>query len=223
MPLLPARNSSLGKSGQLRSEIEMIRILKTIGVALLGTFAVPLAGMSGIGVLIGLLCWWSDKGISIMLMLGCGAVFVACCRFLLELSRQATALVAKINQQTGLNFNPANILGHPSPAFLIFDSQNQKLAMCNSSTGDYCVYELSILLRWHYEWRNVDEWDVSGTSSTVPGTVLRIPNLERTQRRHRFTLVLELADENCPLMVFPMMSEQRASLWCAKLNAIVNG
>lgn len=94
--------------------------------------------------------------------------------------------------------------------------------MCNSSTGDFQIYELSYLLSWNYEWRNVDSMEFSGRGNRIQGTNMSAPAFERVQRRQGFTLVLEVADENNPILKFSM-SERAAKVWCAKLNAIVNG
>ena len=204
----------------------MLKLLKTVGTALLGVFAVPLAGIAGIGgviSLIGLFFSSSDKFLWFTAVLGFGSVFVLCVKFLHGLSRKASGLVDKINQENRLNFNSANMLGYPSPAFLVFDSQNRKLAMCNSTSGDYRIYELSYILAWHYDWRDVSDWEVSGMATPVPGSNIGLPNLQRTTHRAGFTLVVEVADENNPILAFPMPTEQRAAAWCAKLNAIVNG
>lgn len=204
----------------------MAGILKTIGTALLGTFAIPVAGLSGIGAAGALLGWIfsaQNRTTGVFLFFICSVLtFFLAVRFLIGLEKKANSLVAGINHQTGLNLNPANMLGYPSPAFLVFDKQNRKLAMCNSSTADFKIYELSHLLSWQYEWRNVNSMEFSRGGNLISGTTMSAPAFDRVQRRQGFTLTIEVADENNPILQFPM-SERAAIQWCAKLNAIVNG
>jgi len=204
----------------------MTGIVKTVGTALFGTFAIPVAGLSGIGAIGALLTWLLSaqnrtSGIFLFFICAVSICFLSI-RLLIGLQKKAHSFVADINRQTALNLNPANMLGYPSPAFLVFDKQNRKLAMCNSSTGDFQIYELSYLLSWNYEWRNVDSMEFSGRGNRIQGTNMSAPAFERVQRRQGFTLVLEVADENNPILKFSM-SERAAKVWCAKLNAIVNG
>jgi hypothetical protein len=204
----------------------MAGIIKTVGTGVLGAFAIPVAGLSGIGAAGAPLGWifsaeYRTSGAFLFFVSAAAICFLAI-RFLISLQKKADSHVADINHQTGLNLNPANMLGFPSPVFLVFDKQNHKLAMCNSITGNFQIHELSYLLLWSYEWRNVESMELSGQGNQIPGTHMHAPAFERVERRKGFTLVLEVADERNPILKFPM-SERSAKIWCAKLNAIVNG
>jgi hypothetical protein len=204
----------------------MAQLVKTVGTAILASLAVPIAGISALLTLFSLFAlaiapenrnWF----VFLFLVFTC-TIFYLMMRFLTKLGKRAQILVEQINKDNSLNFNANNLLGYPSPTFLVFDQQNQKLAMCNSIGGSYAIHELSYLLEWRYEWRNVERQQVSGGGDHIPGTVMRAPSFETVTRREGFTLVLEVADENNRILKFPM-SEQSAKTWCAKLNAIVNG
>ncbi|MES2832469.1 MAG: hypothetical protein V4695_10800 [Pseudomonadota bacterium] len=204
----------------------MAGTIKTIGTALLGTFAIPVAGLAGIGAvgaLLGLIFSAQNRTSGVFLFFVCSAsICFFAIRLLIGFQKKAQRLVVDINHRTGLNLNSADMLGFPSPAFLVFDKQNRKFAMCNSSTGDFQLYELSYLLSWNYEWRNVTNMEISGQGNRIPGTQMHAPAFERVERRQGFTLILEVANEHSPILKFPM-SERAAKVWCAKLSAIVNG
>ena len=129
----------------------------------------------------------------------------------------------KINRKESLCLNPINMLGHPSPGFLVFDKVNRKIAICNSVTGDYKIHEFEYVLRWHYDWATGTDISVSNQGDFIPGTVMRQPVVENREYRKSFALVLEVLDENNPVLKFPMQSEAAAQRWCATLNAIFNG
>ena len=199
---------------------------KGLGLALLATFAVPAAGLSGmgaIGALLGMLLSRDNRtsGVLIFFVVAVIICFLSI-RLLARMHKKAKGLVESINRQSSLNFNAGNLLGYPSPAFLAFDKQNRKLAFCNSSTGDFRIYELSYLLAWRYEWKIKESMDLSGPGRQVGATNMHMPSFERVQRAGDFALILEVADESSPVIKF-YMSERAAKEWCAKLNAIVNG
>ncbi|MFZ6746474.1 hypothetical protein ACO0LC_24845 [Undibacterium sp. JH2W] len=199
---------------------------KGLGLALLATFAVPAAGLSGIGAigaLIGMLLSHDNRtsGVFTFFVVAVVICFLSI-RLLVGMHKKAKGLVESINLQSNLNFNAENLLGYPSPAFLIFDKQNRKLAFCNSSTGHFKIYELSYLLAWRYEWKIKESMELSGPGRQVGTTNMQMPSFERVQRAGDFSLILEVADESNPVIKF-YMSERAAKEWCAKLNAIVNG
>ena len=199
---------------------------KSLGLALLATFAVPAAGISAIGAigpLLGMLLSRENRTTGVFTFFV--AALVICflsIRLLRGMHKKAKHLVESINRESNLNFNPGNLLGYPSPAFLVFDKQNRKLAFCNSSTGDFKIYELSYLLAWRYEWKVKESMELSGPGRQVGTTNMHMPSFERVQRAGDFALILEVADESSPVIKF-YMSERTAKEWCAKLNAIVNG
>ena len=199
---------------------------KSLGLALLATFAVPAAGLSGIGAIGALLSMLLSRdhrtsGVFTFFVAAVVICFLSI-RLLAGMHKKAKDLVESINRQYNLNFNVGNLLGYPSPAFLVFDKQNRRLAFCNSSTSDFKIYELSYLLAWRYEWNIKESMELSGAGRQVGTTNMHMPSFERIQRTGDFALILEVADENSPVIKF-YMSERAAKEWCAKLNAIVNG
>lgn len=201
-------------------------LAKGLGLAVIATLAVPTAGLSGIGVicaLLGMLLSSDNRTIGVFTFFMVAAVICfLSIRLLAGMHKKAKGLVESINRQFNLNFNVGNLLGYPSPAFLVFDKQNRKLAFCNSSTGDFKIYELSHLLAWRYEWKMKESMELSGPGRQVGTTNMHMPSFERVQRAGDFALILEVADESNPVIKF-YMSERAAKEWCAKLNAIVNG
>lgn len=204
----------------------MAGIIRSAVTALLGTFAVPVAGLSGLGALGALLGMLLDRDNRTSSVFTFFVAAVVICffsiRLLAGIHKKAKDLVECINRQANLNFNAGNLLGYPSPAFLVFDKQNRKLAFCNSSTGDFKIYELSYLLAWRYDWKIKESTQLSGPGRQVGTTNMHMPSFERVQRTGDFALILEVADEISPVIKV-YMSERAAKEWCAKLNAIVNG
>lgn len=201
----------------------MRKFAKTIVFALIGGLAVPIGALSGLCAIGCLLIWFfapPQLGRDALITFAYTApVCFISIWILVSIQKRGQRLIDEINRKHGLHLNPAIALGFPNPAFLVFDTKSQKIAACNSSTGDYKIHPLSYLLAWNYEWRDVEHRVFSGPGRQVPGTNLNGPNFERVWRREGFTLVLEVADENHPILKFPM-SEQRAQVWCAKLNAM---
>lgn len=201
-------------------------IVKTVGTSVFGAFAIPVAGISGLGAIGSLLAWifsaQNRTGGMFLFFVAASTTCLLAIRFLAALHRNAQNLVDDINRQSNLSFNPSNLLGYPATVFLVFDKSNRKLAVCNSSTGDFQIHDLAYLLAWRYEWKNKQSMELSGIGRQIDGTNMHAPSFERVGRRESFALVLELANENNPVLKFPM-SERAAKEWCAKLNAIVNG
>ncbi len=204
----------------------MAGTFKTAITAALGTLAVPVMGFSGLGAVVALLVLvfsreYRTSEVFIILLIASFTCFLSI-RLLQGIYKKSKKLVEGINQQANLNFNVENLLGHPSPIFLVFDKQNKKLAVCNSSNGTFQIHPLSYLLAWHYEWKNRETMEFTGQFHQVGNTAMNAPSFERGHKRVLFELVIELADEINPIMKF-YMSEREAKHWCAKLNAIVNG
>ena len=206
----------------------MAAVLRSVGVALLGAFAVPIAGITGIASVISLLVFiFSSEERSFGLFLFFLAAASTCyfaVKTLQGIEKRGRLLVESINAKENLNLNPENMLGYPSPAFFVFDKNSRKLAICNSVTGDYKLHGFNYVLQWYYEWGTGTRMDVGITGGAfIPGTNMREPTITHSEYKKNFTLVLEVADENNPFFKFPMQGESPAKRWCAKLNAIFNG
>lgn len=200
--------------------------IKTAITAMLGTLAVPVMGLSGLGAIGSLMVLffardYRTSGVFIFFVAATITCFLSI-RLLQGIYKKSKNLVESMNLQANLNFNVENLLGHPSPVFLAFDKQNQKLAVCNSSTGTFQIHPLSYLLAWHYEWKNRETMEFTGHFHQVGDTGMNAPSFERDHKRVLFELVIEVADEINPILKF-YVSEREAKQWCAKLNAIVNG
>ncbi|MES2040084.1 MAG: hypothetical protein V4495_19890 [Pseudomonadota bacterium] len=204
----------------------MAGTFKTAVTAALVTLAVPVMVFSGLGSIGALLVLlfasdYRTSGVFIFFVVASIICFLSI-RLLQGIYKKSRNLVESINRQANLNFNVENLLGHPSPIFLVFDKQNKKLAVCNSSTSTFEIHPLSYLLAWHYEWKNRETMEFTGHFHQVGNTPMNAPSFERAHKRVLFELVLELADEINPIMKF-YMNERDAKQWCAKLNAIANG
>lgn len=141
---------------------------------------------------------------------------------------RGSRLVESINAKESINLNPINMIGGPpSPIFMVFDKVNRKFALCNSATGDYKVHDFSYILKWSYDWGVGQKTSVSLASienpNMIPGTNMGRPVFETTEHKRNFTIVLEVADANRPILKIPAQSEAAAKEACAKLNAIFNG
>lgn len=205
----------------------MAKIIKTVGAALLGAFAVPVAGFSGFAAAISFLTllFSSRRSFGLFLFF---VIASAICYFAIKTLKNIAArgrlLVEKINVNESLSLNAENMLGYPSPELFIFDKTNRKIATCNSVTGDYKIHDFAYVLEWHYEWGTGSRMNVGITGgANIPGTVMREPTITHSEYKKSFMLVLEVADENNPFYKFPMQGEATAKRWCAKLNAIFNG
>ncbi|HCP04664.1 MAG TPA: hypothetical protein DIT61_14325, partial [Pseudomonas sp.] len=127
----------------------MASVWKTAGMGAAAGLAVPVAGLSGLAAagfaLILVLAmfgvgparlsqtslWGLLTGELMLYLLISLAIFTLSFRFLARLQARCQALVAKINAQQGLSFDAGQLLGYPAPAFLVFDRQHRKLAVCS--------------------------------------------------------------------------------------------
>jgi hypothetical protein len=150
------------------------------------------------------------------------AIFTLSFRFLARLQARCQALVARINAQQGLSFDAGHLLGYPAPAFLVFDSQNRKIAACDVVNDAYKLHDFSWLLGWRMTWREVESMEMNGGSRQVNASGMSVPTFERTVRAKDFAIELQTADPQRPLLSFPM-SRRAAETWCARLNALFNG
>ncbi len=150
------------------------------------------------------------------------AIFTLSFRFLARLQARCQALVARINAQQGLSFDAGHLLGYPAPAFLVFDSQNRKIAACDVVNDAYKLHDFSWLLGWRMTWREVESMEMNGGSRQVNASGMSVPTFERTVRAKDFAVELQTADPQQPLLSFPM-SRRAAETWCARLNALFNG
>ncbi len=206
----------------------MSATVRTAGTSILGALAVPVGLFSGLAALGSLLIllFFSDGRTfgTVLFFLGSSTLCYYSIKTLRDIARRGRLLVESINAKESLAFNHEHMLGYPSPAFLVFDSKHQRVAVCNSVTGDYRVHASGYVLRWHYEWSigTRMEADITG-GRYIRGTNMREPNLTQVEYKKDFVLILEVSDENHPTLKFPMAGEEPAKRWCARLNAIFNG
>ena len=218
----------------------MASVWKTAGVGAAAGLAVPVAGLSGLAAagltLILVLAMvgvgparlsqaslWGLLTSELMLYLLISlAIFTLSFRFLARLQARCQALVARINAQQGLSFDAGHLLGYPAPAFLVFDSQNRKIAACDVVNDAYKLHDFSWLLGWRMTWREVESMEMNGGSRQVNASGMSVPTFERTVRAKDFAIELQTADPQRPLLSFPM-SRRAAETWCARLNALFNG
>ena len=218
----------------------MARVWKTAGMGAAAGLAVPVAGLSGLAAagfaLILVLAMfgvgparlsqaslWGLLTSELMLYLLISlAIFTLSFRFLARLQARCQALVARINAQQGLSFDAGHLLGYPAPAFLVFDSQNRKIAACDVVNDAYKLHDFSWLLGWRMTWREVESMEMNGGSRQVNASGMSVPTFERTVRAKDFAIELQTADPQRPVLSFPM-SRRAAETWCARLNTIFNG
>ena len=218
----------------------MASVWKTAGVGAAAGLAVPVAGLSGLATagltLILVLAMvgvgparlsqaslWGLLTSELMLYLLISlAIFTLSFRFLARLQARCQALVARINAQQGLSFDAGHLLGYPAPAFLVFDSQNRKIAACDVVNDAYKLHDFSWLLGWRMTWREVESMEMNGGSRQVNASGMSVPTFERTVRAKDFAIELQTADPQRPLLSFPM-SRRAAETWCARLNTLFNG
>ena len=218
----------------------MASVWKTAGVGAAAGLAVPVAGLSGLAAagltLILVLAMvgvgparlsqaslWGLLTSELMLYLLISlAIFTLSFRFLARLQARCQALVARINAQQGLSFDAGHLLGYPAPAFLVFDSQNRKIAACDVVNDAYKLHDFSWLLGWQMTWREVESMEMNGGSRQVNASGMSVPTFERTVRAKDFAIELQTADPQRPVLSFPM-SRRAAETWCARLNALFNG
>lgn len=217
----------------------MASVWKTAGMGA-AALAVPVAGLSGLAAagltLILVLAMfgvgparlsqtslWGLLTSELMLYLLISlAIFTLSFRFLARLQARCQALVARINAQQGLSFDAGHLLGYPAPAFLVFDSQNRKIAACDVVNDAYKLHDFSWLLGWRMTWREVESMEMNGGSRQVNASGMSAPTFERTVRAKDFAIALQTADPQRPVLSFPM-SRRAAETWCARLNALFNG
>ena len=218
----------------------MASVWKTAGMGAAAGLAVPVAGLSGLAAagltLILVLAMfgvgpahlsqtslWGLLTSELMLYLLISlAIFTLSFRFLARLQARCQALVARINAQQGLSFDAGHLLGYPAPAFLVFDSQNRKIAACDVVNDAYKLHDFSWLLGWRMTWREVESMEMNGGSRQVNASGMSVPTFERTVRAKNFAIELQTADPQRPVLSFPM-SRRAAETWCARLNALFNG
>ena len=218
----------------------MASVWKTAGMGAAAGLAVPVAGLSGLAAagltLILVLAMfgvgparlsqtslWGLLTSELMLYLLISlAIFTLSFRFLARLQARCQALVARINAQQGLSFDAGHLLGYPAPAFLVFDSQNRKIAACDVVNDAYKLHDFSWLLGWRMTWREVESMEMNGGSRQVNASGMSVPTFERTVRAKDFAIELQTADPQRPQLSFPM-SRRAAETWCARLNALFNG
>lgn len=95
--------------------------------------------------------------------------------------KRGHSFVKNINAQEGLNLNPNEMLGYPSPTFCVFDKNNRKLAICNSVTKDWQVRDFDYVLQWYYEWERGTRMDVGAGGAALPKTNVRGPAISHSE------------------------------------------
>lgn len=218
----------------------MASVWKTAGMGAAAGLAVPVAGLSGLAAagltlilvlaMVGVgharlsqTSFWGLLTSELMLYLLISlAIFTLSFRFLARLQARCQALVAKLNAQQGLSFDAGHLLGYPAPAFLVFDRQHRKLAVCSIVDETWRIHDFSWLLGWRMTWREVESMEMNGGSRQVNASGMSVPTFERTVRAKDFAVELQTADPQQPLLSFPM-SRRAAETWCARLNALFNG
>lgn len=203
----------------------MKSVLKTVGNSFASGIAIPAAGLSGIatiGSLFGMLLS-SENRVSDVFQFFLVALSIFCLAIwhLVRQQKRAKSLVASVNQKEGLSLDGTQLLGYPSPTFIVFDHSNKKLAQCQSVTGDYQIKDFSWVMDWHCEWREFETMEMGGSARMVNATGMSVPTFERTRRLKDFALVLAVADASQPTLRFPM-SQHAAHEWCARCNMLFN-
>lgn len=203
----------------------MKSVLKTVGVSFASGIAIPAAGLSGlatIGSLLGMLLS-SENRTTDVFQFFLVALSILCLSIwhLIRQQKRAKSLITSVNQKEGLSLDGTQLLGYPSPTFVIFDHSNKKLAQCQSVTGAYQIRDFSWVMGWHCEWREVETMEMGGSARMVNATGMSVPTFERTRRFKDFALVLAVADASQPTLRFPM-SQRAAQEWCSRCNALFN-
>ncbi len=200
----------------------MASVWKTAWMGVAAGLAVPVAGLSGLAAagltLILVLAMvgvgparlsqaslWGLLTSELMLYLLISlAIFTLSFRFLARLQARCQALVARINAQQGLSFDAGHLLGYPAPAFLVFDSQNRKIAACDVVNDAYKLHDFSWLLGWRMTWREVESMEMNGGSRQVNASGMSVPTFERTGHAKDFAIELQTADPQRPQLSVPM-------------------
>ncbi|WP_454875641.1 hypothetical protein [Pseudomonas farris] len=199
--------------------------LKAVWISFASAIAIPTAGLSGlatIGSLLGMLLSGENRTTDVFgfflvaLSILCLAIW-----HLVGQQRRGKSLVASVNLREGLSLDGTQLLGYPSPAFMVFDHFNKKLGQCNSVSGDYQIRDFSWVMDWHCEWREVETMEMGGSARVVNATGISVPTFERTRRFKDFALVLAVADASQPTLRFPM-SQRAAQEWCTRCNVLFN-
>lgn len=198
---------------------------RTLGASLANRVVVPAAWLSGIvtiGLLWGMIEFSSGK-LTVegrQLFLASVSIFCLAIWHLIRRKRRAKALVASINLKEGLSLEDTQLLGYPrSPTFFVFDVSNNKLAQCQSATGDYQVRDITWVIGWQCEWKQIDTRVSGGVLQIVDGAGMSVPADEIRRRFIGFVLVLTVADTSHPPLRFPM-NRSAAEGWCSRCNVL---
>jgi len=204
----------------------MAGIARTAGLAVVGSLAVPAAGFSGLVALFLFGAMFIDKSARCFTGFLYAGIASAICyfsiRILIGIAKRARLQVKAVNAKEGLQLSAKDLLGYPGPAYMVFDTKNRKLAVCNSATGHYKISDFTYLVSWRYEYTSTEKFQGSGYAV---GNSRRVRSVRGNiqEERSAFELILEVADGDHPVMAFPMATENRAKTWCSKLNSMVNG
>ncbi|UZE23907.1 hypothetical protein LOY67_00385 [Pseudomonas sp. B21-056] len=201
--------------------------LRTLGTSLANRIVIPAAWLSGlttIALVWGVIAYWPEKLTAEARQLFLTSVSILCLSLwhLIRRKRRAKALVASINLKEGLSLDDTQLLGYPRPLFFVFDLSNQKLAQCQSATGDYQIQDFTWVTGWHFEWRRVDSRVSGGVLRIVDGAGKSLPADEIRRNFIGFALVLTVADTSHPPFRFPM-NRSAAERWCARCDVLFKG
>jgi hypothetical protein len=136
-----------------------------------------------------------------------------------------TAFLEELNQQVkageGLQFDTQNYIGGEiaiallgSQLIMAFDAPHRKLAVCDTRTGNYHTHDFSWVLKWNVTWderTSVNRHPADSNTANV-NTI-----------RDNYTLEIQVADPQTPLIHIAMPDQARASAASARLNAFING
>jgi hypothetical protein len=141
--------------------------------------------------------------------------------YLMRRRRRAKALVAAVNLKEGLSLDDTRLLGYPGQTFFVFDHASQKLAQCQSATGDYHIRDFTWVTGWQCEWLQIERRVSGGVARILNATGMGVPAFEPTRQFIDYVLVLAVADASQPVLRFPM-NRTTAQAWCTRCEVLFN-
>lgn len=198
--------------------------LKTFGISVANRIVIPVVCLSGLATIGLLWCMLPHKGTPtfdiFQAFLVSFSILCLAIGYLIWRRRRAKALVATANLKEGLSLDDTQLLGFPSPIFVVFDHSSQKLAQCQSAIGHYQIRDFSWVTGWRCEWLQVERRFAGGVEARiVNATGMSVPAFEARREFIDYALVLEVADASRPVLRFPM-NRTEADKWCARCNML---
>jgi hypothetical protein len=131
-------------------------------------------------------------------------------------SRRGNKLLETINARESLQLKAghANVLGDLGGQFMAFDRAKRKLALCNAHRNSYTIHDFSYLRRW---------WSERYTQTNAHTRGAFSERLVFQRREAGALVVMEVADENQPVLKFQVASHFSAEQWVSRLTLFVNG